>query len=216
MEDNRGDLRLVSEDEMNREENKRTSSLKAELPPLENIIFRVQLGVYKEIDEDFFDIDDLVPFEGANGFIHVFSGSFTTYEEAAEHRNEIYFLGHDDAKVIALKDGAIVNAEEYMDHGKEESPIAVFGEVTFQIQIGILGDNIDEKILDPIMELDGINISEMGDGLTRYTVGNYTNLQSAMMKHSEIEKAGFENTYIIAFYNGTQISLKKAQELIGF
>ena len=60
------------------------------------------------------------------------------------------------------------------------------------------------------------NTTEMGDGLIRYTVGNYTNLQSAMMKHSAIEKAGFENTYIIAFYNGTQISLKKAQELIGF
>ena len=37
MEDNRGELRLISEDEMDREENKRTSSLKAELPPLENI-----------------------------------------------------------------------------------------------------------------------------------------------------------------------------------
>ena len=216
MEDNRGDLRLVSEDEMNREENKRTSSLKAELPPLENIIFRVQLGVYKEIDEDFFDIDDLVPFEGANGFIHVFSGSFTTYEEAAEHRNEIYFLGHDDAKVIALKDGAIVNADEYMDHGKEESTPAVFGDVTFKIQIGILGDNTNEEILEPILDLDGISATEMNDGLIRYTVGNYTSLQSAMMKHSAIEKAGFENTYIIAFYNGTQISLKKAQELIGF
>ena len=215
MEDNRGDLRMVSEDEMDREENKRTSTLKAELPPLENIIFRVQLGVYKEIDEDFFDIDDIVLFEGANGFTHIFSGSFATFEEATEHRNEIYFLGHDDAKVIALKNGVIVNAEEYMDFGKEESAIAVFGEVTFQIQIGILGDNIDEKILEPIMDLDGINSTEVGDGLTIYTVGNYTSLQKAMLKHSAIEKAGFENTYIIAFYNGIQISLKKAQELIG-
>ena len=103
-----------------------------------------------------------------------------------------------------------------MDYGKEESSLAVFGEVTFQIQIGILGDNIDEKTLEPIMDLDGINSTEMGDGLIRYTVGNYTNLQSAMMKHSAIEKAGFENTYIIAFYNGTQISLKKAQDFIGF
>ena len=59
-------------------------------------------------------------------------------------------------------------------------------------------------------------VLKLGDGLTRYTVGNYTSLQKAMLKHSAIEKAGFENTYIIAFYNGTQISLKKAQELIGY
>ena len=216
MEDNRGDLRIVSEDEMDLEENKRTSALKAELPPLENIIFRVQLGVYEDVDPDFFAIDDLVLFEGANGFTHVFSGSFATFEEATEHRNDIYYLGHDNAKVIALKDGEIVNADEYMDHGKEESTPAVFGDVTFKIQIGILGDNTNEEILEPILDLDGISATEMNDGLIRYTVGNYTSLQSAMMKHSAIEKAGFENTYIIAFYNGTQISLKKAQELIGF
>ena len=216
MEDNRGDLRIVSEDEMDREENKRTSALKAELPVLENIIFRVQLGVYEDVDADFFDLDDLVLFEGANGFTHVFSGSFATFEDATEHRNEIYFLGHDDAKVIALKDGIIVNADEYMDHGKEESTHAVFGDVTFQIQIGILGDNVDEEIIEPIMELDGISTTTMGNGLIRYTIGNYTSLQSAMIRHSAIEKAGFENTYVIAFYNGTQISLKKAQELMGF
>ena len=33
-----------------------------------------------------------------------------------------------------------------------------------------------------------------------------------MLKHSAIEKAGFG--IHIAFYNGTQISLKKAQELL--
>ena len=94
----------------------------------------------------------MVLFEGANGFTHVFSGSF------AIRRTEptIYFLGHDDAKVIALKDGAIVNADEYMDHGKEEA-LQLFGDVTFQIQIGILGDNVDEETLEPIMDLDGIN-----------------------------------------------------------
>ena len=41
--------------------------------------------------------------------------------------------------------------------GKEESAPAIFGDVTFQIQIGILGDNVDEETLEPIMDLDGIN-----------------------------------------------------------
>lgn len=215
LEDNRGDLRIVSEEEMNREENKRTSTLKAELPALENILFRVQLDVLEVVPADFYELDDLVLFEGTDGFTHVFSGSFSTFEEATESRNEIYHLGYDNAKVIALKNGEIVSAEEYMDHGKEESATAVFGDVTFQIQIGIFGENVDEETLEPIIDLDGVNATEMGDGLVRYSVGNYTNLQSAMMKHSAIEKAGFENTYIIAFYNGTQISLLKAQELIG-
>ena len=214
MEDNRGDLRVVSEDEMDREENKRTSILKAELPPLENIIFRVQLGIEEEIDTSGYDVDDQVWVAKDDVFI-IYSGEFSSYEEAAEHRNG-YLAGYEQAKIIALKDGLPVNTDEYMDYGKEESEAAVYGDITFQIQIGIFGDNVDEEMLEPIRSLDGINTTEMGDGLIRYTVGNYTSLQRAMINHSNIEKAGFENTYIIAFYNGTQISLKKAQELQGF
>ncbi len=214
MEDSRGDLRVVSEEEMDREENKRTSTLKAELPPLENIIFRVRLGIEEEIDEQLYPIDDLVWVPKDDVFI-VYSGEFSSYEEAAEHRNG-YLAGYEEAKVIALKDGIPVNTDEYMDNGTEESEAAVYGDITFQIQIGIFGDNVDEEMLEPIMSLDGINTTEMGNGLIRYTVGNYTSLQRAMINHSTIEKAGFENTYIIAFYNGTQISLKKAQELKGF
>ena len=215
MEDNQGSLRIVSEDEMDREENNRTLALKAELPPLENIVFRVQIDVVDNIDSTLYPIDGLNWFKTDKGYLLTY-GEFPTYEEAAEVRNG-FLAGYEKAKVIALKDGSPVNAEEYMDHGKEEnSPIAVFGDVTFQIQIGVLGDNVDDEKLEPIMNIEGINTSEIGNGLIRYTVGNYTSLQSAMIKHTEIEKSGFENTYIIAFYNGSQISLKKAQELKGY
>ena len=96
---------------MDREENKRTS-LKAELPPLENIFFRVQLGVYKEIDED---LILMILFHSKEQMIYTYFRENLLLMKKQEYRNEIYFLGHDDAKVIALKDGVIVNAEEYMD-----------------------------------------------------------------------------------------------------
>ena len=198
MEDNQGSLRIVSEDEMDREENNRTLALKAELPPLENIVFRVQIDVVDNIDSTLYPIEGLNWFKIDKGYLLTY-GEFPAYEEAAEVRNG-FLAGYEKAKVIALKDGSPVNAEEYMDHGKEEnSPIAVFGDVTFQIQIGVLGDNVDDEKLEPIMNIEGINTSEIGNGLIRYTVGNYTSLQSAMIKHTEIEKSGFENTYIIAF-----------------
>ncbi len=216
MEDDRGDLRLISEDEMDRQESKRTSALKAELPPLENIIFRVQLDVLQDVDLDFYEIDDLILFEGKDGFTHVFSGSFATFEEATEYRNEIYFLGYDNAKVIALKDGAIVDTDKYMNANSNEKENAVFGDVTFEVQLGIFGKNIDEETLEPYLNLENLKMTNIENGLFRYSIGSFTNLQSAMLKHTAIEKQGFENTYIIAFYNGTQISLKKAQELIGF
>jgi hypothetical protein len=217
LEDNQGDLRTVTEAEMDREESKRTSALQAELPPVENVVFRVQMGVFKEVDADFFDLDDLILFEGTDGFTHVFSGGFHTYEDAMEHKEEIYFLGYDEAKVVALKDGELVNVEDYMDLGTEkEKQSAVFGDVKFQVQLGLYGANTDEGTIAKIEELEDVEMTDVGNGLSRYTVGNYTNLQSALMKHAAVKKLGYEGAYVIAFFNGEQISLKKAQELIGF
>ena len=103
-----------------------------------------------------------------------------------------------------------------MNANSNEKENAVFGDVTFEVQLGIFGKNIDEETLDPYLDLEDLKMTNIENGLVRYSIGSFTNLQSAMLKHTAIEKLGFENTYIIAFYNGTQISLKKAQELIGF
>jgi hypothetical protein len=103
-----------------------------------------------------------------------------------------------------------------MNANSNEKENAVFGDVTFEVQLGIFGENIDEETLEPYLDLENLKMTNIENSLVRYSIGSFTNLQSAMLKHTAIEKQGFENTYIIAFYNGTQISLKKAQELIGF
>ena len=41
-------------------------------------------------------------------------------------------------------------------------------------------------------------------------------ITQACVKRIEAKGEGFENPYIIAFFNGEQISIKKAQELIEF
>ena len=64
----------------------------------------------------------------------MFSDSFATFEEATEYRNEIYFLGYDNAKVITLKDGDIVDANKYMNANSNEKENAVF-DITFEVQL---------------------------------------------------------------------------------
>ena len=61
---------------------KRASAKLEDLPPLEDIVFRVQLDVLKEVDLDFYDLDELVVFEGQDGFKHVFTEGYASYEEA--------------------------------------------------------------------------------------------------------------------------------------
>ncbi|MGC6428728.1 MAG: outer membrane beta-barrel protein [Flavobacteriales bacterium] len=210
IEDKQGDLRLVSNDEINREQNLRNSAKLKDLPPLESIVFRVQLGMFKEVDLDFWDVEDLIVFEGKNGFKHLFSGGFSSYEKALEHRNELYI--YENAKVIALKSGQIVDAEEYMDYGLESNAPPVFGDVIYKVQLGVFGLNDKSKITE-YSEIDNIEKENMENGLIRFSIGTFTNIQAAMFKMNEMKAKGYSDSYVIAFYNNEEISIKKAQEL---
>ena len=215
VEDNQGDLRTVSSDEMDREKNRRASAKLEELPPLEDIVFRVQLDVLKEVDLDFYDLDELVVFEGKDGFKHVFTEGYESYESALERRNELYFMSYENAKVVAIKEGQIVEAKDYMDLAYTEDKAAVYGEVIFKVQLGIYSKN-DVVELSKIQELNDVQKTEISEGIHRYTVGTFTNIQGAMLKLNALVKKGFEGSYIISFYNDEQISIKKAKELLGF
>ena len=215
IEDNQGDLRAVSSAEMDRERNKRASVKLEDLPPLEDIVFRVQLDVLKEVDLDFYDLDELVVFEGQDGFKHVFTEGYASYEEALERRNELYFMSYENSKVVAIKEGQIVEAKDYMDLAYTEDKAAVYGDVIFKVQLGIYSKN-DVVELSKLNELEGVEKTEISEGIHRYSIGTYTSIQGAMLKLNKVTKKGYEGSYIIAFYNNEQISIKKAKELLGF
>ena len=215
IEDAQGDLRTVSNEEMNIERSRRASAELEDLPPLEDIVFRVQLDVLKEVDLDFYDLDELVVFEGKDGFKHVFTEGYGSYEEALERRNELYFMSYENSKVVAIKEGQIVEAKDYMNLSYTEENTADYGEVIFKVQLGIYSKN-DVVELSKLNDLEGVEKTEISEGIHRYTIGTYTSIQGAMLKLNKVVKQGYEGSYIIAFYNNEQISIKKAKELIGF
>ena len=214
VEDKQGDLRSVTSDEINRERNLRASAKLEDLPPLQDIIFRVQLDVLKEVDLDFYDLDELVIFEDNEGFKHVFTEGCSSYEEALERRNELYFMSYENAKVVAIKEGELVDAKEYMDIGYTEENASVYGDVIFKVQLGIFSKN---EVVETakINELEGVEKTEISNGIFRYTTGTFTNIQAAMLRLEKVTKMGYDGCYPIAFYNNEQISIKKAKELIG-
>ncbi len=53
------------------------------------------------------------------------------------------------------------------------------------------------------------------DGLYRYTMGNEKTIAKAKGIQTELRKKGFKDAFVIAFYNGTRISLQEARELQG-
>ena len=215
IEDNQGDLRTITNEEMDEERNRRASKKLEDLPLLENVIFRVQLDVLKEVDLDYYDLDDIIPFPGKNGLFHIVTEGYDTYEEALERRNELYFMSYENSNVIAIKGGEIVDAKDYMDLSQSKEKVNVYGDVIFKVQLGIYSKN-DKAELIKVNELEGVEKTEISEGINRYTIGTYTSIQGAMLKLNKLTNQGYKGSYIIAFYEGKQISIKKAKQLIGF
>ena len=215
IEDNQGDLRTITNEEMNNERNRRASKKLEDLPSLEDVVFRVQLDVLKDVDLDYYDLDDIIPFPGKNGLFHIVTEGYDSYEEALERRNELYFMSYENSNVIAIKEGQIVEAKDYMDLSQSNEKVNAYGDVIFKVQLGIYSENDVTEVIK-LNELEGIEKTEISEGIYRYTIGTYTSIQGAMLKLNKMTKHGYEGSYIIAFYNNEQISIKKARELIGF
>ena len=90
-----------------------------------------------------------------------------------------------------------------------------YGDVIFKVQLGIYSENDVVEVIK-LMNLEGVEKTEISEGIHQYTIGTYTSIQGAMLKLNKVTKQGYEGSYIIAFYNDEQISIKKAKALIGF
>ena len=101
-----------------------------------------------------------------------------------------------------------------MDIGYTEENASVYGDVIFKVQLGIFSKN---EVVETakINELEGVEKTEISNGIFRYTTGTFTNIQAAMLRLEKVTKMGYDGCYPIAFYNNEQISIKKAKELIG-
>ena len=50
-------------------------------------------------------------------------------------------MSYENAKVIAIKEGQIIEAKDYMDLSYTEENTAVYGDVIFKVQLGIYSKN---------------------------------------------------------------------------
>ena len=124
-------------------------------------------------------------------------------------------MSYENSNVIAIKEGQIVEAKDYMDLSQSNEKVNAYGDVIFKVQLGIYSENDVTEVIK-LNELEGIEKTEISEGIYRYTIGTYTSIQGAMLKLNKMTKHGYEGSYIIAFFNNEQISIKKAKELIGF
>ena len=72
----------------------------------------------------------------------------------------------------------------------------------YKVKIGEFEEGIPAKIINQLLSLDDLESFVMDDGTVIYAVGIYSTLDEAMSRLYEVEKSGFDDTYILVDNNG--------------
>ena len=205
----------------------KTTLTKADLANESNeVSFRVQVGAYKgQVSNEIFgDLPQLISFLGENGITRYVTGNYTSYKEAAKAKIDILLKGFEGAFVVAYKGGKrvelqslgvdMLQKESIEDADKEMNGITK-NKIFFTIQIGNFKNDVPADLLNKFVSIKDIDVDKLPSGNTRYTVGNYGDYASALFRKNElVNHYKLDGAFIIAFFNGRQIDMNEAKELL--
>lgn len=88
--------------------------------------------------------------------------------------------------------------------------------VVFSVQVGAFSGPIPIDMANKLLNISsqGIKTHKEDNGITTYTVGEYSNYTSANLLKEELSKDGYPQSFIVAYYQDKKISLQQAQVLM--
>jgi hypothetical protein len=225
----------TSTNSANNESNNKIEEIKdeAELMKEENfgpddIIYRVQLGAFRNriSTQAVFNVNVKVLElkTGENLYRYVTKG-FKTIEQAAAVRADLVLQGYSDAFVTAYKGGKRIMMSQaggivekgYKEDLSEDKTFSSVNKklVVFRIQLGATRKASQvpaaEEKYKSLGELIKQNTST---GNIRIMIGSFNKLEDAEKFRKELEKKGFSEGFIVAFFKDELISIQEAQELL--
>ena len=81
----------------------------------------------------------------------------------------------------------------------------------YRIQLGAFGMEVDPGTFGGISPLTGENLKERG--LVKYYAGKFNRYEDASTALPRIHSLGFEDAFIVAWYNGIKVATQKAKQL---
>lgn len=207
------------------------------------VVFRIQLGAYsRRLSKTIFkNIDKLIEIHTEDDLYKYITGSFSNFKDAAKAKTDIVLKGYSGAFINAYKDGKRVSLSEVgvtetsspgqtkksnkqkaaqkqstAQQEEIEKPMSVVDKklIVFKVQIGVFKNEppADKKAKFSALA-NNVEHETTSVGLMRYTVGNTNNYNEAQQMRNKMQKNGFEDAFIIAFFNGQYISIQEAIEL---
>jgi hypothetical protein len=205
-----------------------TQSVSEEVFAPDAVVYRVQLGAFKNrISTKVFNTSAgvLELKTGENIYRYVTKG-YKTIEGAASVRADLVLQGYSDAFVSAYKGGkriAMSEAGGTMEKNYKEdlSENKTFNTIDktlliFKVQLGPLKKASQTAAMDErLKDLAGVEKETTISGQTRYTAGgDFTNYDAVEKFRKDLETKGYTEAFIFATFKGELISQQEAMELL--
>jgi len=105
----------------------------------------------------------------------------------------------------------ILNHSTYSESNPIPMDIALPAGTFYRIQLGAYGNLVDPGIFGGITPITGEHAE--GQGLVKYYAGKFRRYEDASSALPRIHTLGFEDAFIVAWYNGNPVSTNKAKQL---
>ncbi len=166
--------------------------------------YSIQIGNFKKpVTEKFYiDLKDQYKMDQPD-HIKYFSGVYKKKELASSYLKEIQKKGHKDAFIVHINTGMKLTAVNSSDAPDKIKLNSGNNSGNYTVQIGTFKNKVPIKIAVQFMSVKNVLFNKSADGLTKYTVGSYSDRTQA----EEFKKAMYEKGFKTAFV--IEVPLKK-------
>ncbi len=201
----------------------------AYIPVRGEVIFRVQLGAYRNklSPTVFRHAGNVIELQTAEGLYRYATGAYRTLTDAAMQRAELVPLGYPDAFITAYKDGKRIalkdagaiyenkNYKEDLNESANSGSAFDKSKVVFKLQLGPLRLAGDPSFEEKAKVLKDFSKQSTPEGKLRYTSGSFNDYNAALKYKSTLVAKGYSDASVIALFNGDLISIQEAMDLLG-
>ena len=192
------------------------------MPITDQLVYRVQIGTHskKVTDGRYSNVPDLVSVTKEDGLTRYLGGSFNNYKQAADLKAQLMTKGYSDAFVVAYRNGERVNLQSIT---AEVTPAPDYvapstqmdkEKITFGVQIGAFR-NPSAEFLNESRILEEVKMIALPNGIKKYVSGDFKKFNDAeKLRAFILSNTSFTDAFIISFYDGKQISLQQAMQVL--
>jgi hypothetical protein len=187
-------------------------------PVIEKVIFKVQIrAAYKseiplQLLANKYHLRDEIKEDYVGNWYRYSVGSFATYEEAKQYRNQIRSInGLRDAFVVAYRDGKRLDKLSELkqmtpDEQTENTEFKEKGRY-YRIQILALKYNrISPETLKEVLNIDEDITEEKSHSWRKYTIGRFSSLEDAKILKQKMIDKGIADAFVVIYNNGRRIT----------